>query len=272
MLDGLNRYMYVHGNPVRYVDPSGMLTDEHRAELEDLAASGVDDYGLTMARRYMEAQERAAIDTLVDEYEQLHQTAEETNSFRDWQAARRARREMLRRMGYYNRDIVPTSVRDYGGVRLTGGFEEYGDYWTRYRQLPHPGIDFVGPVVFTLWYTVLEAVSLSRDSNPFVLSVPGTAYRIRIKHVDSGAILTMQAQSSVRGGVSGPGQALVPFPRYANGCSRPHFHLEIRTTDPTAPSPLVDPIGLGAGTRRRYLYLYIDDNGRRHWDHMSYAW
>ena len=55
--DGLNWYIYTRNNPLRYIDPTGLLTDEHREELDALKELERDQRKVEIARLRMENEE-----------------------------------------------------------------------------------------------------------------------------------------------------------------------------------------------------------------------
>ena len=172
-------------------------------------------------------------------------------------------------IGEYNRAVVPDSVEDYGGDLITGYFDQDDPYIDLYRQDPHPGIDFIGGESFkTPWYTVPEATNLSQESHSAVLSVPGTSYRIRVKHGDLEDVQEFDRAIGT-GTVYKPGENILPYPERPNGTIAIHFHVEVRTTNGHGAARMRNPIGLNAGSASEYFYDYTGSGG---WGPMSYGW
>jgi hypothetical protein len=219
--DGINWFVYVGNNPLRYTDPTGLLSDEHREALRDhfyYGSGDLDTYNEMKAG--FEAQERAEIDYLLRDYQVMLDTlagvieASETVLRQTEEFLPSREEDLLRMMGEYNRDIIPRSVQDYGGERMSDGGYFEADY-SALGQDPHPGMDFVGGAGFeTPWYTFYEESNLLQGSHPVVLSVPGTSVMLRVKHADLEDVQAVVDSSGDGrfGGMYRPGEVIMPFP------------------------------------------------------------
>lgn len=254
--DGMNWYGYCGANPMNATDPTGLLADESWKSLIQDMVSGRGSYD-DLKTEY-EGREREQIAETQQQLENLAQDSW-TGELRD-----DLNQKLDQMMADYNRDVVPKSADDYGATGITGNFEDENPYFGL-GQDPHPGTDIVGGTGFqTPWYTKFEGANTNQGSNPFVLSVPGTPYRIRTKHGDTEAVNNLAAQGQQ---TFSPGQQIIATPQNQNpeGVGI-HFHVEIRTTAPNAASPLVNPIGLSPGTYSTYQFQYPEPFG---WGSMN---
>ncbi len=69
--DGRAWYVYVANNPLRYVDPSGLISQEHETELENLRDLGMPESVLSNIRYTMIEEEKTGISELYAERDQI---------------------------------------------------------------------------------------------------------------------------------------------------------------------------------------------------------
>ncbi|MBI9100648.1 MAG: hypothetical protein JEY91_19405, partial [Spirochaetaceae bacterium] len=263
--DGVNWFSYVGNNPLRYVDPTGLRRIEWDPREENKSQE---------AERERVEYNRQMDEALAADRAAIEERRNAMRNARSIAEAASLEKQIREDIGKYNRFVAehyaPDSVEDYGGTKLTGSFDQKDPYAKNYKQDPHPGIDFTGGDGFeTPFYTEAVGGGLNGGSNPAVLSVIGTPYRIRAKHSDSEDVQTVLNDINTPGKTYAPGENIIPYPERANGTKAIHFHVEVRTTEASGASTMRNPIGLTPGTAKRYLYDYGGDRGI---DDMVYNW